>query len=137
MLHCAYKKGDRTCVELLLEKGASEAALDALGRSPSHLIPEGFNSWKDHDADMSSDGQFELEEKLDIISPHPSTRSGHGVSDVDDEKSVHDDERVCQVQSGRMDGLASMPEAAAAPRPTHQLQLEAKSIPSKQTSQRL
>ena len=47
---------------------------------------------------MSSDDQFELEEKLGIVSLHPSTSSGHGVSDVDDEKSVHDDERVCPVE---------------------------------------
>ena len=29
-------------------------------------MPEGFESGRNHDADMSSDGQIELEEKLDI-----------------------------------------------------------------------
>ena len=130
-----YKRGYRACVGLLLEKGASETVLDALGRAPSGLMPEGFESGKDHDADMSSDGQFELEEKRDILSLHPSSSSssGHGVLDVDGEKSVNNGERVCQVQSGQMDGLASTPKASAAPRPIDQLQLEAKSIPSKQT----
>ena len=92
------------CVELLLEKGAPETVLSALRRSLSHLIPEGFKSLRDHNTDMSSDGQFELEEKLDILSLHPSSSSGHGVSDVDDEKTVNNDERVCQViQSGHME----------------------------------
>lgn len=45
---------------------------------------------------MSSDGQFELEEKLDILSLHPTSSSGHGVSDIDDYKTVNNDERVCQ-----------------------------------------
>ena len=54
----------------------------------------------------------------------------HGVSDVDDKKSVNNDERICQVQSGQMD---STPKAAAAPRPIHQLRLEAKCITRKQT----
>ena len=31
-------------------------------------MPEGFESERDQDADKSSDGQFELEEKLDILS---------------------------------------------------------------------
>ena len=82
---------------------------------------------------MSSDGQFELEEKLDTLSLHPNSSSEHGVSDVDDEKSVNNDERVCQVQSGQMDVLPSTLKAAVAPRPIHQLQLEARSIPSAQT----
>ena len=37
-LHCAYKKGDGACVELLLEKGVSETVLDALGLAPSTRI---------------------------------------------------------------------------------------------------
>ena len=82
---------------------------------------------------MSLDGQFDLEEKRDILSLHPSSSSGHVVSDVDDEKSLNNDERVCQFQSGQMDAFTSTPKAAAAPRPIDQLQLEAKSMPSKQT----
>ena len=118
-LHCAYKRGNRACVGLLLEKGASETHLDAPGRAPSHLMPKGFDSGRDHDPGMSSDVQFALEEKLDILSLHPSSSSGYGVSDVDDEKSVNNDERVYQVQSGQMDALASTPKAAVAPRPNH------------------
>ena len=48
-LHCAYKKGDRVCVDLLLENGASDAVLDVLGRAPSQLMPGGFASLNDHD----------------------------------------------------------------------------------------
>ena len=82
---------------------------------------------------MSSDGQIELEEKLDTLSLHPNSSSEHGVSDVDDEKSLNNDERVCQVQLGQMDVLPSTLKAAVALRPIHQLQLEARSIPSAQT----
>jgi len=56
-LHCAYMKGDKACVELLLEKGVSETVLDALGRAPSHLMPEGFNSLNDHGTDIASGDQ--------------------------------------------------------------------------------
>jgi ankyrin repeat protein len=77
-LHCAYKKGDRACVDLLLEKGASETVLDALGRAPSHLMPEGFASLNDHDTDMTSDDQPKLEQKRDAPSLFQSTDSGHG-----------------------------------------------------------
>ena len=88
-LHSAYKKGDRVCVDLLLEKGASETVLDALGRAPSHLMPEGFASLKDHDTDMTSDGQPELERKLDSPSPFQGTDSRHVVSDSRVEKAVN------------------------------------------------
>jgi len=87
-LHCAYKKGDRVCVDLLLEKGASETVLDALGRAPSHLMPEGFASLNDHDTDITSDGQPKLEQKHDAPSLFQSDDSGHGVSDPVDEKSM-------------------------------------------------
>src|SRR5258706_10690463 len=87
-LHCAYKKGDRACVDLLLDKGASETVLDALGRAPSHLMPEGFASLSDHAAVTASDDQPESERKRDAPSPFQSTDSGHGVSDPGDEKSM-------------------------------------------------
>ena len=70
-LHCAYKKGDRACVVLLKEKGAPETVLDALGRAPSHLMPEGFASLSDHDANTASDGQLELEQKPGTPSTSP------------------------------------------------------------------
>ena len=87
-LHCAYKKADRVCVDLLLENGASETVLDALGRAPSHLMPEGFALLNDQDTDMTSDGQPRLEQKRDAPSLFQSTDSGHGVSDLADEKSM-------------------------------------------------
>ena len=51
-LHCTYKREDRACVELLLVKGASETVLDALGRAPSHLMSESFESGRDHNVDV-------------------------------------------------------------------------------------
>ena len=87
-LHCAYKRGDRACVDLLLEKGASETVLDTLGRAPSHLMPEGFASLNDHDTYMTSDYQLELEQQLDAPSPFQRTDSGQGASDSGDETSM-------------------------------------------------
>ena len=72
-LHCAYKEGDRACVDLLLAKGASEIVLDALGRAPSHLMPEGFALLSDHGDDTASDDQPELEQKRDAPSLFRST----------------------------------------------------------------
>ena len=88
-LHCAYNKGDRACVELLLENGASEIALDALGRAPYQLMSQRFASLNDHDPDIPSDDQPELGQKLDAFQ---STNSGHGVSRSDDEKSMYNAE---------------------------------------------
>ena len=82
-LHCAYQKGDRVCIDLLLEKGASETILDALGRAPSHLMPEDFAELSDHDTDM-----IKLEQKHDAPSLFQSADFGHGVSDPRDEKSM-------------------------------------------------
>ena len=87
-LHFAYKEGDRACVNLLLEEGASETVLDALGRAPSHLMPEGFASLSDYDSDTASDDQLELEQQHDASSFFQSTDSWDGVSDSGDEKSM-------------------------------------------------
>ena len=87
-LHCAYKMGDGVCVGLLLEKGASETVMDALGRAPSHLMPEAFASLNDHDTDMTSDDQPELEQKLDAASAFQSTDSRHVVSDSGDDRDM-------------------------------------------------
>ena len=87
-LHSAYKRGDRVCVDLLLEKGASETVLDALGRAPSHLMPEGFASPSDRDTDIASDGQPKLGQKRDAPSLFQSTDNAHGSSDSGDEISV-------------------------------------------------
>ena len=88
-LHCAYNKGDRALVDLLLENGASETVLDALGRAPSHLMPEGFASLSDHDTDKASDDQLELEQRRDVLSLFQSTDSWHGAPDSGEEKSMN------------------------------------------------
>ena len=72
-LHCAYKTGDRACVDLLLENGASETVLDALGRAPFHLMPKGFAELSDHDPDTVSDDQLGLEPKGDAPRKPAST----------------------------------------------------------------
>ena len=83
-LHCAYKMGGRICVDLLLEKGASGTVLDALGRTPSQLMPKGFASLNDRDTDMTLDGQPKAEQQNgDAASLLQSADSGHG----SDEKS--------------------------------------------------
>ena len=104
-LHCAYKKGDRAAVELLLGNGASETVLDVLGRAPSHLMPEGFDSPRDYDTDAASNDQTESEQMLDTLSLHQNTDYWHGASGSDDEKSVNEDERVCQERSDQTDAI--------------------------------
>ena len=90
-LHCAYKKGDRTCVELLLENGAPATVLDTLGRAPSHLMPQSFDLSYDHDVDMTSDGSPAFEGPLDAISLSQNMSSPrHEVWDLDEEKPVGD-----------------------------------------------
>ena len=107
-LHSAYKMGDRVCVDLLLEKGASEIVLDALGRAPSHLMPEGFASLYDHDTDMTSDGQPEpeLEQTLDTPSLFQSTDYKHVVSDSGDEKAMNKTSLADLMQQSRSSSAA-------------------------------
>jgi len=106
-LHCAYKKGNRSCVDLLLEKGASETVLDALGRAPSHLMPERFASLNDHDIDTASDDQLEIEPKGDAPSLFQSTDSRHGVSDSGDEGSMNKAELADLMHPSRSSSAAS------------------------------
>ena len=115
-LHCAYKKGDRACVELLIEHGASETVLDALGRAPPHLMPEGFDSSDDYDTDMASDGQTGCGEVFNDISLSQNNGLGDETSDSDDEKSMGGPERACQEWLDQMDNhrpVASTSKAVA------------------------
>jgi len=105
VLHCAYKRGDRVCVDLLLEKGASETVLDALGRAPSHLMPDGFASPNDHDTDITSDGQPKLGQKRDAPSLFQSADSGHGLSDPGDEESVSHTDLDDLIKQGQSSSL--------------------------------
>jgi hypothetical protein len=47
-LHYAYMKGDLDSVRTLRRGGASEVVMDKLGRTPSDLQPEGFDSSIEH-----------------------------------------------------------------------------------------
>ena len=106
-LHCAYKIGDRASVNLLLEKGASETVMDALGRAPSHLMPEGFASWGDHDTNMASDGQLEVERKCVQPSLSKSTDSRDRVSDSGDEESMNKDISADSMHHSQLSDAAS------------------------------
>ena len=77
----------------------------------------------DADIAWSSESEY-LEEKLDKVFLYQSIHSGHGTSDSDDEKSVDDDERVCQGRSDQMDDYypVALTSKAAARGPVNQLQ---------------
>ena len=111
-LHCAYKEGDKACVDLLLENGASETVLDALGRAPSHLMPEGFASLSDYDADTASDDQPELEQKPDEPSLLQSTDAGDGILDPGDEKSMNETGLADLMHQSQSAGAASNSQSA-------------------------
>jgi len=115
VLHCAYKMGDRACVDLLLEKGASETVLDTLGRAPSHLMPDGFASLSDYDADMTSDYQPELDQQLDAPSLLRSTNSGHGVSDLGDEGSTNEADLASLMQQRQSSSASSSSQSKSSP----------------------
>ena len=115
VLHWAYEKGDRASVDLLLENGASETALDPLGRAPPHLMPDGFDSSDDYDTGTISDDQSGLEELLDGISLSQRDDLGHEALDPDDEMSVGSPGRGCQEWVGEMSNhnpVASTSKAA-------------------------
>ena len=83
---------------------APETMLNRLERGLFPLMPESFDSPRDHDTDMASDDdQPEMGQRLDALSIYQNTDSGHGVSDSDDDKSMNDDERVCQGRLDQMD----------------------------------
>jgi ankyrin repeat protein len=111
-LHCAHKKGDRPCIDLLLEHGASETVLDALGRAPSHLMP--FDPLNDYDTDMTSDNQV-LEQWLDAVSLCQITDYGHGVSDSGEEGPVDNAGRACQGGPDQMNVYYPVVSASKAP----------------------
>ena len=116
-LHCAYKTGDKDCVDLLLENGASETVLDALGRAPSHLMPEGFAEMSDHDYDTVSDGQPGLEQKRDTPLLFQSTDSGDGRLDSGDEKSMEKVRLADLIQQSQSSGAASNSQSAPSSSP--------------------
>ena len=88
VLQCAYKKGDRACVELLLKNGAPKTVLDALGQAPSHLMPDTSDPSYDCNTDIGAAtvDQSRLEESLSGMSPSKSTDLKQEVSG--DETSV-------------------------------------------------
>ena len=118
-LYYAYKKGDKACVNLLLEKGASETVMDALGRVPSHLMPGSFASWSDDDTDMASDGQLEVEQKRVQPSLSQSTDSWDGVSDSGDEESMNEDVLADSMHQSQFSSAASNGQSTLPSPPLH------------------
>ena len=98
-------------VDLLLENGASETVLDALGRAPPRLMPEGFASLNDDDTHTTSDDQPKLEQKRDVPLPFQSADSGCRVPDPGDKKFTFyadiDDLRKQSQSSGLFHGTSS------------------------------
>ena len=94
-LHCVYRGGEKMLIEPLLNAGASENVLDALGRIPAHLMPnefeaseialgtfgqapsdsmpEVFDSSGDYDAYADMAWNKHLEEKLNALFLYQST----------------------------------------------------------------
>jgi ankyrin repeat protein len=102
-LHCAYTNGDSESVRILRRGGASETATDKLGRTPSELRPEGFESDIDVDAEVDPgldteahqegddiDVQLALGEQFDKLDLEGDSDSGTGQSDSDDAASDDD-----------------------------------------------
>ena len=117
-LHCAYKKGDRVCVDLLLEKGASETVVDVLGRAPSQLMPEGFASLDDHDTDTASDGQGQLRYVSSLLH---SVDSWDGASDSGGERSTDKAVLADPMHQSQSSSVASNSQRTlySAPLPVH------------------
>ena len=112
-LHCAYKKGDRVSVQLLLENGASETVLDNLGRAPRHLMSGSSN---DYDTSTSSDDKSEMREPHDGISLSHRNDLEHETIDADDGMSVDGPDRGFREWVDQMDNhtpVESMSKAAA------------------------
>ena len=112
-LHCAYKKGDRVSVQLLLENGASETVLDNLGRAPRHLMP---GSSDDYETSMSSDDKSELREPRDGISLSQRNDLRHETIDSGDGMSVDGPDRGFREWVDQMDShtpVESISKAAA------------------------
>ena len=120
-LHCAYKKGDRVSVQLLLENGASETVLDNLGRAPRHLMS---GSSDDHDTSMSSDDKSELRELPDSISLSQRNDLGHETIDEDDGISVDGPDRGFREWVDQMENHTPVesPSKAAASGPMGRVQ---------------
>ena len=107
-LHCAYLKGDPETVLILRRGGASEAATDRLGRTPSELQPdgwEGFGSDIDLDAEVAAgldtelypetndmDEQLALGEQFSALDLDDDNDSGHGQSDSEEDDASDDEE---------------------------------------------
>jgi len=67
-LHCAYLKGDRESIRILLRAGASPSVKDKLGRLPRDLAPEGLDL---------EERLMELAKYHDTTAPGLTTGHGH------------------------------------------------------------
>jgi hypothetical protein len=99
-------KGDLEIVRILKRGGASENAVDKIGRTPSELLPEGLESDLDLDAEVALgldaevypeeegddiDEQLALGEQFSALDLDDDNDSGHGQSDSEDDASDAED----------------------------------------------
>jgi len=97
-LHCAFMKGDQDSVRILRRGGASETVTDKLGRTPSELGPEGFDSAIDRDGRVAAGLDTGIytaehdneEQQLSTLDSSDDSDSRPGQSDSDDDVSDED-----------------------------------------------
>jgi hypothetical protein len=133
-LHYAYRGGDRAFVNLLLDAEAPENVLDALGRTPAHLMPDNFELLTDHDTEMVSDDQPELEYQFETLSLVESVNSGDGKSESEDTNSMTGAEPGPKTAIGGAEGPSQVPStsraAASGSKSRPQLQVKQRRIPN-------
>ena len=111
-LHCAYMKGDLDGVRILRRGGAPGDVTDKLGRSPLELLPEGFDSAIDLDAEVAAgldtemygeendiDEQVALGEQFRRLDPDGDYDSEYSQSDSSDDIPDDNDPESMAVDS--------------------------------------
>ena len=105
-LHCAHMKGNPDSVRILRRGGASESAMDKLGRTPSELQPEGLEGFDldiDPNAELAVDAdvhpeaddideQLTLGEQFSALDLEDDNDPGHGQSDSEDDASEDEED---------------------------------------------
>ena len=102
-LHCAYKGGCRVCVELLLDAGASGSVLDAIGKTPTGLLPGNFE-WL-MGAVSLDDSTDSIDQKLEANSV-TGAKPGHNSEECSSGNNISDHESVYDNKPRRISILA-------------------------------
>jgi len=86
-LHCAYRGGFGPCVELLLDAGASETVLDALGRTPAGFLPDNSELLLDALSLENSTDPIDKKSESNSVTGARSRRSDEGCYSDDSNKA--------------------------------------------------